>query len=73
MAQVITDDDISIEDIEIQLLLEAIYLRYGYDFRRYTKASLRRRLSYRLQASKLDTFSQMTEKLLHDRSFFHHC
>lgn len=70
MSQEITDDDISVEDIEIRLLLEAIYLRYGYDFRRYTKASLRRRLMYRLESSKLGSISQMTEKVLHDRTFF---
>ena len=30
-------------DIELQLLLEAIYLQYHYDFRGYAQASLKRR------------------------------
>ena len=31
-----------VEDIEIQLLLEALYLRYHYDFRHYARASIKR-------------------------------
>ena len=34
-------------DIELQLLLEAIYLKYHYDFRGYAMASLKRRLRAR--------------------------
>lgn len=37
-------DDARIEAIELPLLLEAIYQRYGYDFRQYAPASLGRRL-----------------------------
>ena len=33
-----------VEDIEIQLLLEALYQRYHYDFRHYAQASIKRRL-----------------------------
>ncbi|HEX4096792.1 MAG TPA: hypothetical protein VHX64_08690, partial [Caulobacteraceae bacterium] len=33
-----------LEEIEIQLLLEALYQRYHYDFRSYAQASLCRRL-----------------------------
>ena len=31
------------EEIEIRLLLEAVYLRYHYDFRHYSLASMKRR------------------------------
>ncbi|MAP69577.1 MAG: chemotaxis protein CheR, partial [Erythrobacteraceae bacterium] len=34
----------SIEDIEIQLLLDAVYRHYHYDFRHYARASIKRRL-----------------------------
>ena len=37
-----------LEAIEIELLLEAIYRRYGYDFRDYAPASLKRRLWQRV-------------------------
>ena len=58
------------EDIEIQLLLEAIYVKYGYDFRNYAKASIKRRIHQRLSSSKLSSISAMQHKILHDKSFF---
>jgi len=68
--QVITDDDVNIEELEIRLLLEAIYSLYGYDFRQYSKASLRRRILHRLGLSGLNTITDMTSKVLRDRQFF---
>ena len=58
------------EKIEFDLILEAIYQKYGYDFRNYAKASLRRRLRYRLSQSNLKTISEMQHKLLNDKGFF---
>ena len=58
------------EKIEFDLILEAIYQKYGYDFRNYAKASLRRRLRYRLSQSNLKTISEMQHKLLNDKEFF---
>ena len=58
------------EKIEFDLILEAIYQKYGYDFRNYAKASLRRRLRYRLSQSNLETISEMQHKLLNDKEFF---
>jgi chemotaxis protein methyltransferase CheR len=58
------------ENIEIQLLLEAIFLKYGYDFRSYAKASVQRRILNRLGLSKLDSISEMQHKILYDQSFF---
>ena len=58
------------EKIEFDLILEAIYQKYGYDFRNYAKASLRRRLRYRLTQSNLKTISEMQHKLLNDKEFF---
>lgn len=58
------------EKIEIDLLLEAIYLKYGYDFRNYAKASIRRRVRHRLAQSGFKTVSEMQHKLLYDREFF---
>ncbi len=55
-----------VEDIEVALLLEAIYRRYGFDFRQYAPASLRRRLWRRAHAEGLQTISGLQEKLLHD-------
>lgn len=55
-----------VEDIEIRLLLEAIYLRYHYDFRNYAMASIKRRLRQARQHMGLPTFSAMQDRLLHD-------
>jgi chemotaxis protein methyltransferase CheR len=55
-----------IEDIEIRLLLEALYVRYHYDFRNYAMASIKRRLKQALQQLGFATFSAMQEGVLHD-------
>lgn len=57
-----------IEDIEIKLLLEAIYQRYHYDFRQYALASIKRRLRQAREQMNFRTFSAMQESLLHDPS-----
>lgn len=55
-----------VEDIEIRLLLEALYSRYHYDFRRYAMASIKRRLRQAREQLGFSTFSAMQESLLHD-------
>ncbi len=57
------------QDIEINLLLEAIHQKSGYDFRGYSKGSLTRRILRRLALSKLGTISAMQHKLLNDDLF----
>ncbi|WP_232495690.1 CheR family methyltransferase [Novosphingobium kaempferiae] len=59
-------DSEKIEDIEIRLLLEAIYRRYHYDFRNYAQASIKRRLRQARDRMGLKTFSALQDKLLHD-------
>jgi chemotaxis protein methyltransferase CheR len=56
------------ENIEIRLLLEALYLRYHYDFRNYAPASLKRRLNQAREQLGFSTFSALQENLLHDVS-----
>jgi chemotaxis protein methyltransferase CheR len=58
-----------VEDIEIRLLLEALFLKYHYDFRNYAMASIKRRLRQARQQLGLDTFSAMQDRLLHDPDF----
>lgn len=55
-----------IENIETQLLLEAIFQRYGFDFRNYALASLKRRIRQSVRAEKLSSISTLQEKLLYD-------
>ncbi len=55
-----------VESLEIALLLEAVYQAYGYDFRGYSRASLRRRLLRRMEAEGLGSLSALQERVLHD-------
>jgi chemotaxis protein methyltransferase CheR len=55
-----------VEDIEIRLLLEALYSRYHYDFRQYAMASIKRRLRQAREQLGFVTFSALQEALLHD-------
>lgn len=56
-----------VERIEIELLLEAIYRHYGFDFRSYAYASMTRRIWKRIHAEGLTTVSGLQERVLHDR------
>jgi chemotaxis protein methyltransferase CheR len=55
-----------LEVLEVELLLEAVYRRYGFDFREYARASLKRRLWRRMMAEGLSTVTQLHDRLLHD-------
>jgi chemotaxis protein methyltransferase CheR len=55
-----------VEELEVELLLEAVFRRYGFDFREYAPASLKRRLWRRMNAERLTTISQLQDRLLHD-------
>lgn len=58
------------EDIEIKLLLEAVELKYGYDFRHYSRAHIKRRILHRLALSGLNNISEMIHHILDDRRLF---
>src|ERR671935_3277094 len=55
-----------LEEIELSLLLEGVFRQYGFDFREYAPASLRRRVWRRAHAEGLSTISALQDKLLHD-------
>ncbi|BAX79223.1 CheR family methyltransferase [Labilibaculum antarcticum] len=63
-------EDLENIDIEIPLLLEAIFQKYGYDFRDYSKAHIKRRLMHRMAIGKFDSISLLQNKVLRDKSFF---
>ncbi len=58
------------ENIEVELLLEAVNRKYGYDFRGYSRSSIKRRIKHRLSLSGLDRISDMQREILYDRDFF---
>jgi chemotaxis protein methyltransferase CheR len=57
---------LELENIELGLLLEAVYRHYGYDFREYALASLRRRVWRRVHEERLTSITALTDRLLHD-------
>jgi chemotaxis protein methyltransferase CheR len=61
---------LDLEDIEIQLLLEGVYLHYGYDFREYAPASLKRRIGDLMRDEKVGSISQLQDHILHDPACF---
>ena len=63
-----TATKLNIEEIEIRLLLEGVWMRYGYDFRDYALAPLRRSLAAGMAGEGVPTISAYQERLLHDTS-----
>jgi chemotaxis protein methyltransferase CheR len=57
-------------EFEVNMLLEAILFRYGYDFRHYARASLERRVLNRVQLSGLNSISDMIPRIMHEPNFF---
>jgi chemotaxis protein methyltransferase CheR len=61
---------LQVEDIEIRLLLEGVQQVYGYDFRDYADASIKRRLTQWLAESPFETFSAAQARLLREPELF---
>lgn len=57
-------------DIELRLLLDAIFYKFHYDFRGYATASLKRRLTTALGRFGCTTLSQLQDRVLHDPLVF---
>ncbi len=58
-----------IEKIELELFLEALFQRYGSDFRHYAEASVRRRVRHLLAKSGYPKICDMIPRLLYDEAF----
>jgi chemotaxis protein methyltransferase CheR len=57
-----------LEAVEIDLFAEGIYEGYGFDFRRYSRPSFRRRIWRRVEAEGLVSITGLLERVLHDRA-----
>ena len=55
--------------VELPLLLEAVYQKYGYDFRQYSEVHIKRRIMNRLNLSSMGSISELKEKVLNDEKF----
>lgn len=63
-------DGESVEEIEIRILLEAIWQRWGYDLRDYAVSSIQRRVRAVLANSGLEHLGELQHRVLHDRELF---
>ena len=54
------------EDVEIGLLLEGLFRIHGFDFRDYSRPSIKRRILEIMRAEKAATVSALQDKVLHD-------
>jgi chemotaxis protein methyltransferase CheR len=59
-----------VDNIELELLLEAVYLRYQYDFRHYARASLKRRLALAQERLGIDDLSALQGRVLREPRTF---
>lgn len=57
-------------DLELGLLLEAIYRRYHYDFRQYAVSSLRRRVRQAMGRFDCERVADLQHRLLHEPELF---
>ena len=58
------------QDLELQLLLDAVKARYGYDFAHYARASMMRRIRKHMSAAKTDRISDLIPLFIHDEAAF---
>jgi chemotaxis protein methyltransferase CheR len=56
----------AVADLELNLLLEAVYRVSGYDLREYSPATLKRRVAERVRAEGATTITGLLERVLHD-------
>ena len=63
-------DPTEIKKLEVELLLETIFQRYGHDFRHYARASIHRRVDNALGLTDCEKVSELIPKILHDPGFF---
>lgn len=61
-----TDAALATEELETDLLLEALYQRFGFDFRAYERAALKSKLHALMRSRQLATVSQLQDRMLHD-------
>lgn len=57
---------LAVEELETELLLEALFQRFGHDFRAYDRPALRRKLGVAMAALGAATLSGLQEQVLHD-------
>ena len=57
----------SVENIEIELLVQGLFHVYGYDFREYSRSTIYRRTLYCLEREKIGTVSELLAQVLRNQ------
>src|SRR5579871_5232160 len=55
-----------LDNIEVDLFVQALQRRHGYDFSEYAPASLKRRVQQLAEQLECKTISRLTERTLHE-------
>lgn len=58
------------DDIAVELFLQAVQMKYGYDFREYSRAHIKRRIKVRLVKSSMANPFELIHQILEDEVFF---
>ena len=61
---------INIQNNELEFFLEIIFRVFGYDFRNYNKAHVKRRILHRINNLELQSISQLQHKVLYEEGYF---
>ncbi|MEY4563174.1 MAG: hypothetical protein RLZZ618_2451 [Pseudomonadota bacterium] len=64
------DEDTALFDIEVKLMLEAVFLRYQHDFRNYAVTSLRRRMRQAMSRFGCKRLAELQDRVLHEPEVF---
>lgn len=64
------EEKVENEEIELYLLIEAVNMKYGYDFRNYSRAHIKRRVLHRMAMFDIDSISEMQNRILYDKELF---
>jgi len=64
------DADTALFDIEVKLMLEAVYLRYQHDFRDYAVTSLRRRMRQAMDRFGCERLAHLQDRVLREPEVF---
>lgn len=59
-----------VSEVEFQLFLDGVHLRYGYDFREYAEASLKRRIGAILSKFQMEDTLLLLRRMIKEPDFF---
>ncbi|KAB7670716.1 CheR family methyltransferase [Bacillus sp. B1-b2] len=68
------NQEVDIQDnmeLEVDLLLEGVFRLSGFDFRQYNRASINRRIFYRMKMDNIPTITRLLEKIVHEESYLY--